>query len=1364
MFIADRFLGRAPIIDGFTPEADQHTAMNISPIASVVERRSCLILGEPGSGKSVAIRNLQNDLAAAPKAEVAFIDLKDHYSEQSVVAAFDEVALLPRLDDGDRFFLIDSLDEAPTMFSRFVPFLRGYLRKLAAADWRIIAACRSAEVVAGVTDLFDSLERNAGYVLLPMRRSDASKVAQAGGIDPDAFLAELGLRRIESLAGIPFLLSILCKNFATSGSLGNTRAEVLETASVTLMLEDTGTDGPTLRHNIPPIRARITAERMAAFSTLTGHTGLAVFRAGARALGLATERILGSEPTNDGGEVELANEDAQSVLLTPLFADSGPMQRSFVHRSLRDHLTAAWLNRRRLPAEQVKSLLTMSEGDTSIPPQMLDVATGLLSVSRDYDLLVQMDSLNLAKNGLALERPDLAQELVANLLDKADVTELALSWQDSLPGLAYESLIADLRAALDKREDATAVVSLRILKDSYKPGLETELTAIVNDREREWRVRKLAFEVLSQNTIVDPATIDLFVDGFFDLDPHGELRGAILWSLWPTPLSTTELLPILVRPPKNFFGMYESFLGRFQVSATIEDSREIVRWHAESLRRLSSGEDVALYMGHRLREVANDACSRMAPALALADDRLDDVATIIMDRIRRYDQQVPVTRSAVPDKQWHAVLVALFELAGPEDGAWLQIAFATDLNGSPLIDERDLDWIAERFEVDPDSRWARMIQFVVRPYEPATFERLWGLQEKAIWPFIAPLYSPIALDSDEARLWRERQEMLQKQPTRDAPDGLTQGEYAKRVSQAARAAEESPERFWELVRWLNLDPNFVRFNYPFPPDLLASSSIEAVPAFVVDALPKLALAYLTAYPKVAPTSVSLDTSSLTVDAAYQALHTLEKHAAQLFDDVNDADWAQLARAALEYRGSLAGADEVHAIRPKVLRRISEVSPGEFRDQVAKYLRRCSRSAREGSAISDLAGVLRASDAQLVGQALSGATSHLRPDLLELLFELDAPRALAWVSRQLSRSARPDVVADALLSSLTHDAEDGATLLLHFLTLEKELVAPGLLAMAQRYRIERVSWLEMSEETRISLFEKLNDVFPRAEDIAFEGVHSVTAREEIARLRESLLVGVARSGTSASVAAVRALAQRRPDIELLSYLQLAKETFRLNGWSALTVAELLALVNNTRARLIRDSGSALELVLQELGRLQQWLVGETPQAFALWNVLGEGRSPKNENTISDWYCHGLRERLGDTRLVVNREVEVKNLDGRGVGSRQDIRVEVHDPVRLEDHVVVIEVKGSWNPEVRSHLRIQLADMYLRGGNLTHGVFLVVDFPPDRVTDQNKRRAIQRNTRGLSLLLSEQAAECAPDLTIEPVIHYAWPSDSDGFTAG
>jgi hypothetical protein len=202
-----------------------------------------------------------------------------------------------------------------------------------------------------------------------------------------------------------------------------------------------------------------------------------------------------------------------------------------------------------------------------------------------------------------------------------------------------------------------------------------------------------------------------------------------------------------------------------------------------------------------------------------------------------------------------------------------------------------------------------------------------------------------------------------------------------------------------------------------------------------------------------------------------------------------------------------------------------------------------------------------------------------------------------------------------------------------------------------------------------------------------------------------------------------------------------------------------LLEREGARLVRSNDTLIEAVRQELGCIQGWLGGETPQAFSLWNIAPpEHFVPKDENTISDWYCHALRIRLADSGLIVNREVEVRNNIGPGVGSRQDIRVEIRDPETGELYVTVVEVKGIWHEQVRTSLISQLAEDYLVGGGLTHGIYLVVSFSPRFVSNDRKRKASSKNLEGLEVLLQEQADSLAPELRVIPVIHDGdppWP---------
>ncbi len=112
---------------------------------------------------------------------------------------------------------------------------------------------------------------------------------------------------------------------------------------------------------------------------------------------------------------------------------------------------------------------------------------------------------------------------------------------------------------------------------------------------------------------------------------------------------------------------------------------------------------------------------------------------------------------------------------------------------------------------------------------------------------------------------------------------------------------------------------------------------------------------------------------------------------------------------------------------------------------------------------------------------------------------------------------------------------------------------------------------------------------------------------------------------------------------------AREAYRIAGWFPLTVLELHTLLERSDTRLVRSSRDAKIAVVDALDEMAGWLAGETPQSFALWDIGKDFACPKDENRISDWYCHGLRLLLARSGLIINREVEVVNVTGRGVGA-------------------------------------------------------------------------------------------------------------------
>ena len=117
----------------------------------------------------------------------------------------------------------------------------------------------------------------------------------------------------------------------------------------------------------------------------------------------------------------------------------------------------------------------------------------------------------------------------------------------------------------------------------------------------------------------------------------------------------------------------------------------------------------------------------------------------------------------------------------------------------------------------------------------------------------------------------------------------------------------------------------------------------------------------------------------------------------------------------------------------------------------------------------------------------------------------------------------------------------------------------------------------------------------------------------------------------------------------------------------------------------------------------------PGAGQLWNYNGAGNQrrefrPKDEEDLSDSIAGWLRDDLGATAgVVVGREVQPRR------GQRTDVMVVAvgNTPANQSNSpiTVVVEVKGCWNPDVKTAIETQLVKGYLEKNGLTHGVYLV-----------------------------------------------------------
>jgi hypothetical protein len=149
-----RAYGPAPYVQDYIVNLDR--GRDVRPLLSVCEKRACLLIGEPGSGKTHSLNVIRHALrTSAPPPLVQFVDLRQIHENIIDRDVFDPAAAA--ISDTGQFLILDSLDECKIRIDRFVPLLQRRLTELVLRGLRVIATCRTSELSNGLINLFVTL-------------------------------------------------------------------------------------------------------------------------------------------------------------------------------------------------------------------------------------------------------------------------------------------------------------------------------------------------------------------------------------------------------------------------------------------------------------------------------------------------------------------------------------------------------------------------------------------------------------------------------------------------------------------------------------------------------------------------------------------------------------------------------------------------------------------------------------------------------------------------------------------------------------------------------------------------------------------------------------------------------------------------------------------------------------------------------------------------------------------------------------------------------------------------------------------------------------------------------------------------------
>lgn len=1306
------------------PEDDfgRHANPQVARLSALLPDVGPLVLcGEPGIGKSTDLAAMRASLEAesgGPVIWIVFRDIADaaDFRRQTVDSnAWREW----RAGAGRLTLVVDGVDEGLLRVPNFVNDLTALLKDEPIARLRLVLACRTAEWPLDAGRRFLSLwsdeKRAAFYELCPLRRVDAELAATTRGADSVKFLEAVWQRGVTGLAARPVTLFFLLREFR-HGELPATHRELYERGTENLALEISPARLELLRSlrkterhcsNADRVDA---ARRLAALLLLTGRSAI-------RQSGAAFEDVPPRDlPLDAAGDGAVSPEAAAEAIESALFTSLGERRFGFAHQTFAECLAAQHLAP--LPLVQLRRLTCQRDArGEHVIPQLAELAAWTAGIHHAFcEHLLHIEPEILLRSDVTRLQGGLKARLVAALLAGAEREEIFddFAYSRFFDGLRHSGLAEQLGQVITNKQAHFIArrIALKIAGHCRVHELTDLVLAMVNDPADGAHLRDQAADALEELIPDDRlALLEPLARGEIEPDRDDTIKGCALRRLIPAHWKVRDALPHLT-PQKNdmFLGTYQMFLSH-SLPKLLEDEDlapilAFVRPRRGCLSSLGSFHDLAA--------VAFAKALERLDVPSIAEEVGNTWHTWLKQRELHHLKRDSALKVALEDEETRRKLAAIYlNDSRTESNETYRLQEPIPI----LQGTDDLRWLLNELPTVAAARrpvWAMMIaQFTANaklaaPCWDLLLERIAQIPELAAlydWMRAWELNEPTARRAkarwlcDHRKRKRHEREMAEF-ATPDPLQGISAafGRFAEGDHQAwvslwshlASSEDGNHQFFWECD--VTKYPNWKLLSEE---DQAACRRIAR--AFLISEAPR-AHEYqkLSSGALAAGVGVRLLHESLPVDAELRAatagpwLHSLVGHGGA------DAD-CSLALFALAY----------------------ELSPLETITQLLQEAEEDAQKHRHPFAFR--AGA-RCWDSQLSEACSRFLAESCDPKMvlkrLDELAQRDRASAVNFAATVLDSipsngSAYPVHALAAAVAALTYDAGRQWAKLKKFLETDENFARSVFGEVCYGMDDERKEVLaQLSEQELAEFCLLLHQLYPVSGDPPRNSRGGFVSQEECARRVRGQIPGIlAARASEEACAALLYLTNALPSQTTwfrLIYRDAVVNVRRIL-WQPPSPDAVKRMLAQPRARLLNSDDDLLELALESLGRLQTKLTAQMlPAVEDLWRWDGSGNArtkfqPKDEEALSDYIARWLADDIGPAAgVVVGREVQPRR------GLRTDVIIEAAPPAAgggFEKFTVVIEVKGCWHGEVRTALRTQLADDYLRPHGLRCGIYLV-----------------------------------------------------------
>ena len=908
---------------------------------------SFCLLGEAGAGKTTALETIAGGLPGRDgggQRHVVFVPM----AEVTDAGVFRERVIVPAAaaaSGGDRVTLVlDGLEECPVPGAgkALASLLKQLLRGADTSAMQLLVGCRSADYPPAVHEVLASAFPGfALYDLAPLRRRDVDELAASRGVPAKDFLEEVARTGACPLASFPLTLDLLLRQYEADGGLHGTAAELYDSALLALAGEHDPDRDPALA---PASAAQVlaVAARLCCYLLVCGRAGFWAGPADQMPAGdLDPGSLAAGQERLAGGSFDVTRPLITTALHSALFTSRGTQRRVPAHARFAAYLAARHLATRRLPAAQLRSLLTAPmESGAGIIPALRETAAWLLALqpadtawAEDADLTV------LVVHGALIDAPSMRAALVERILaSPRTFTGLGWwrGWNLTHPGLGGQLtpvLAALADPGMSQPDPEQAYLALMLARQATPDGVITPVLQAAARPDLDSGLRAVAARTAA--TLDEAAAIPVLAGVLAEIGEHpdhdldDELRGIALSVLWPGHLAADVLAESLTTPQRdNMLGAYYMFRSRLPGQLSDDDVPHLLN------RALTAGpgqpgaaeapggggwlsrDDGDLAEGLLDRAFAcQDADAVIGPAAALAarclqdgrnlplpaslDDR--DAAGNLTGEARRLRRLLAAR--LLSDKDDVPAVHQLIWGWQPSLAAQERDAETVRRGGRPSLASRlgllgpaDLRWaLAAAAAAGPEKAgtWTVALRGIWDPQDQDAQEAAWQVRDTPLWAAFSASFDPVVLGSDAEAVQRSIFDAMRPRPS--GWEGAAA--HAAEVLGLYQRAASDAAAFPGLVYVLHVDPGDGRFVPAAADDLASRPGTALLPPGWKPHVRQAAWHYL--HQGTPPGPDILDTPGqlpLTAQAGYLALAFLVRHpahggGAQLPSDAVLARWA-----------------------------------------------------------------------------------------------------------------------------------------------------------------------------------------------------------------------------------------------------------------------------------------------------------------------------------------------------------------------------------------------------------------------------------------------------------------------------------------